>query len=1021
MNSLNELRAILSRYTGSNSEFNAKTFIDIESVLCILRKVSPEFYPSKAYVLLRGYQIMNHSKKDWQLYILQQARRKLFLYSSKMRWEEDFKKYLDEQFADIRLYNVEDDRLVVNSRAFYQENRENLYIKDIETYNTKMPSIPYAKAGIYKFYKNNKELVTVEIPEWVTHYVKCKHRGHVIYKAQRDTIELTYNQLIETAMEMRNIVSDDYCYDVLSDNKLSSFRNGDEKLTINGMTNIVGMVGAGKSTLMKVLCFYLARNGFRTVVVLNSVSDVVKLYRYLKKFNITVSPLIGKSNQENYVSALLKPGELFIDEDISDYLTAPCMLNGFNSQESKAWEYSERPCYKLKSCNDEQPGKRKCPLFDICGGAAMLREATTSSVVITTVAGLAASYVGDNHSLFLEEVINSVDVVMFDECDRVQSTLDDFFAPNTAFNDFMIAQSDGCAMDMRKSYSEIAKDPNERYYFELARETAGIYNQIASDIENIANERGAWGKIVTATFSGLTLIEQLHKEGIDAKLERALRECLYLNETSFPKDDFSEQLSEIVDDSCRPHCHMDARLNRLFKSQSININIKDLNHIQFLLKVILFDRMMHWIDDAARTVDLEILHNNNISDFLQSRFIIQQKYLPSAPMGNMFGMMYSKSDEKLKVYRQYACGRYLMLSMPWLRVDSDGNPCGPHAVLMSGSSYAPGSLQYNVELPVDYVLESPKKAKEYLDKSKFIDCASTVVVSGSKKSDRDKKIKELLYEIRRHIEIELLRPGKILFVVNSYEEAKSTWKATNALLSGIHSAEKSAVLIRDDENICDGMVKKNQIEYFGYRPEKILVAPASVICRGYNIVDDVGNAAIRSVFFLVRPMQVPDDISLKVGKLNGYISKTFNHVIVSDWGIYADNVKNEAGKFWGQLEKDSGVSGLNYLSPESKKDIIATVFVMLDQIFGRTARVRELTTIGDPPRIYFADAAFRGGTGGNSFSIIDGILSYIDELMERDGNVAKKLYGAFYNALKENKHEQEEPSDDGIYSESYND
>ena len=89
-------------------------------------------------------------------------------------------------------------------------------------------------------------------------------------------------------------------------------------------------------------------------------------------------------------------------------------------------------------------------------------------------------------------------------------------------------------------------------------------------------------------------------------------------------------------------------------------------HLQLSLKVIYFDRLMHRIDNAAKSVDKEILWNNNISDFLQARFVSQQKYLPSAPMGNMFGMVYTEKEE-LKVYRQYACGRYLMLSLPWLR------------------------------------------------------------------------------------------------------------------------------------------------------------------------------------------------------------------------------------------------------------------------------------------------------------------------------------------------------------------
>ena len=119
---------------------------------------------------------------------------------------------------------------------------------------------------------------------------------------------------------------------------------------------------------------------------------------------------------------------------------------------------------------------------------------------------------------------------------------------------------------------------------------------------------------------------------------------------------------------------------------------------------------------------------------------------------------------------------------------------------------------------------------------------------------------------------------------------------------------------------------------------------------------------------------------------------------------------------------DSGVNlnGLQFLSIESKRDIVATVFIMLDQIFGRVARARDLDVIDEPPRIYFADGAFCGGRGEGSFNIIEEIRSYLKELMDKDGFIAETLYGAFYNALEENSYEQE-ITDDGVYPKSYYD
>ncbi len=786
------------------------------------------------------------------------------------------------------------------------------------------------------------------------------------------------------------------------------------------------MVGSGKSTLMKVLSFCLAKKGYRIAIVLNTVNEVIKMMSELKKYGLDVSPLIGKTKQEDYSIALKKRGDLFIDEGASYYLNTPCALNGLvsSSDQENSWEYSERPCYNLISCNDSLKNERyRCPLFSICQGTAMMRQAETSSIIITTVAGLSASNIGEERHLFLEEVLSYFDLAIFDECDRVQSTLDNFFAPNMPLNDFINAQADGCAKDMRKTFDDIQLNKNERKFFKYVRATSDAYEGILESLKDIEeNEKGGWKELVKSTFSSLTILEQLNKDRLDENLVKSLKDCINYFSYKSSKDLFEDKLNEIIDNifsvSYKPY----ENLERLLKENQLQSDGITMRHLILLLKVISFDRLMHKIDDAAKFADMGILQNNDISNFLQKRFITQQKYLPAAPKGNMFGMMYSKSDQKLKVYRQYAYGRMLMLSLPWLLVDEQGEPIGPHTILMSGSSYAPGSLQYNVNVPVDYILKSPEETRKYLEKSEFLTCGATTVVSGSKKTERENNLCKLLSEIKMHIEAECNRDGKILFIVNSYDEATIAWNRMNELLTQWGAKERCVVLIRDGEQKKELTIKKNDIEHFGNHSDKILIAPASVINRGYNIVDKRGNAAIRSVFFLVRPMPVPDDISLKIAKLNGHIAEKFSQASKDNIGIYANNLKNEAGKFWGVLEQDSGKCSLKFLSPESKRDVIATVFITLVQIFGRTARVKDVDTIGDPPRIYFADGAFNKNVSEFSFDILGAIREYLEELFKSNELVAKTLYDAFYQALKEVDNGTEEKiADYGIYSENYYD
>lgn len=72
------------------------------------------------------------------------------------------------------------------------------------------------------------------------------------------------------------------------------------------------------------------------------------------------------------------------------------------------------------------------------------------------------------------------------------------------------------------------------------------------------------------------------------------------------------------------------------------------------------------------------------------------------------------------------------------------------------------------------------------------------------------------------------------------------------------------------ENV-QGTVRRGEVSRFAGMKEEILIAPAMAIERGHNIVDEYGHSALCAVFFMVRPMAVPDDIQQKGSKLNGFV------------------------------------------------------------------------------------------------------------------------------------------------------
>ena len=168
----------------------------------------------------------------------------------------------------------------------------------------------------------------------------------------------------------------------------------------------------------------------------------------------------------------------------------------------------------------------------------------------------------------------------------------------------------------------------------------------------------------------------------------------------------------------------------------------------------------------------------------------------------------------------------------------------------------------------------------------------------------------------------------------------------------------------------------------------------------HNIVDETGHSALGAVFFMVRPMSVPDDIQEKGSKLNGYMEAHCQRRENESIWAYNVRMRQEATKRW-SIVTGSAHYGLNYLDEDDQKDIVATLFILILQIFGRLARVTD--TIKPAPHVYFMDGAFRKQPEAEQgFDCLNALGLYLDNMMqdEKNSEIAKTLYKPFYEAYK---------------------
>lgn len=1019
MSSIETIKRSLRNYLPTS--VNIDDFIKAEMTLALLEKCKPEGDPTKAYLLLHNYSLLGEVVCDETAFLLQKAHRLLHSCSSKMNWAKVLENYRNAQ-PEFCLYIFTEEiekgskvlKFARNTELAVEPDRADVYFEYIRKHKEER-HFEYAKGGKYSYSIKDKTSSTVYSAD-----VEILDRTPQMPispppKKTRKKISVSTDELLASAAEMAEKKPDDYCYSILKSNTLKAVTEGNVKsanrLEIDKITNLVGMVGSGKSTLMKVLSYHLAKADKKVVLVLDTVSSVLEMCSYLSQFGVSVSPVIGRSGREKYIDQVAKAHEKYLQNEYSKYLTAPCIIDGMAINKS---DKSSVPMFGNEPCRSLMKNKKhyNCPYMDICPAVRMYRDVYTSSVIVTTVQGLAAIRLLGDNKLFLEYVLEQADLVIFDECDKVQKTLDEFFTPSASFDKFRQNAAALCSEAMNKETEALdGMEKNESGYIRKLMRSLGVCMAVR---ESISAYGGTWRTILSRTFSAEILYQAICRENqknkyiSDKSLEHMRRVTIGLDHDkdiehilkfALSEDDikiFSSDISDwLTDNSCKP--------DKTFS-----------DHIKLYLVVAAFDNYIREISDSYLFLPYERKTQQELTDFLSTRFTAQQKILPSSAMGNLFGM---KNDPQkgLILYRQYAFGCALMDRMPWLRLTEEGQPAGPNVLMLSGSSWADGCLQYHVNVPVKYLLEAEEWKRRKIAESKMIDLGTAIRVSGSGSEEREENLTEVIKKIMGTIEAELRSEGKLLMIVNSYSEAQTAANYLSRLLSN----EKTvACMCREADEFDENMILRSEIADFSDHSADIMVAPAQAIERGYNIVDKDGHSAFGSVFFLVRPMEVPDDISSKCTKLNGYLER---HCVLSGKKNAFDRaakLRSEATRQWSLMERQ-GKMQLSSLDPVMKLDVTASLFVLILQIFGRLCRITDESK--PAPRVYFADGAFRRSEKNTAgYDLLNELIDYLDSMIDNKetGKIAETLYQPFYEAFKKGveKNEFADISDD-IYSE----
>ncbi|GAB3724545.1 hypothetical protein GCM10027590_28120 [Nocardiopsis nanhaiensis] len=264
------------------------------------------------------------------------------------------------------------------------------------------------------------------------------------------------------------------------DERSGQFSDAD-KLTIGTMTHLVGMVGAGKSTLRDILTFWAAtEHGTRITVVVSDVAETLEVVERFTRLGVRAAPVLGHSTRERNAARLhhrLTSGHavspLQHTGDVFRFLSTACPVDALRGTEShRPLPLTDAPCGTLlpvprpaengpwdeagadtegaadtgiplgfedadrdePTPTEEKMVPHACPLWGACPRNIGARELARAQIWVSTPAGLVHSGVppqmNEERIRYLELGAHRSDLFFIDEADRVQMFLDTAFAPS---------------------------------------------------------------------------------------------------------------------------------------------------------------------------------------------------------------------------------------------------------------------------------------------------------------------------------------------------------------------------------------------------------------------------------------------------------------------------------------------------------------------------------------------------------------------------------------------------------------
>ncbi|MFC7483026.1 hypothetical protein ACFQX7_27715 [Luedemannella flava] len=550
-------------------------------------------------------------------------------------------------------------------------------------------------------------------------------------------------------------------------------------LTVDTMLHLVGMVSAGKSTLVMVLAVWAAGHGHTVTIVVGDNSAALRLSHDLSLYNwVRVAPVMGL-NRARHTERLHRlqppvPGRLLPAPGFGfELVSTACGLSALR-EAATPLGVREAPCQALVAHDHDDvvdgwrdKPKHTCPQWHGCQRHEASRRLVDANVWIATPWSLVHTAVptplGGTQIRYLEAAWRRSDLIIVDEADQVQANLDEMFANAQV----LLGSSDEAWIDeigTRVADKLRRGDRAQTSSKQVRRFTSAVnHARTAADLiyQLLQRDRSRAGRPVLNWidqdyFTAWALFDQLALDWAgytsttgrrpadgweDDPLYQALRASFnaFIDEpTAASHDDpvtadlarlAVAQLSDIEEDTRETLVRgwLDDLTRRELTPGRV-ISPSDTDHTIWRLEVALAVAVMAHRLNLMLTMWPQVAGELDMYDVITAELRKPPADLtaivPESPMGNVLGFQYVEDDAssrdgqlgEFRFFRYSGVGRMLLVNLPDL-FPADGS--GPNVLLLSGTSWAGTSPRYHIDVPVGAILRPPEQDLAQIAKTTF--------------------------------------------------------------------------------------------------------------------------------------------------------------------------------------------------------------------------------------------------------------------------------------------------------------